>query len=232
MPKKFLFGFSVIVCVCVLLGAWNMSPPNKNLMIDRDNVGIILIDVQPFFVDIMSTSREPVIERLEQLLLLAEWTKIPFIATFEHPTERNGWLPDRLEKVFPKHGERFVKRTFCLCKEPEIRSKLEELKIKQIVLAGCETDVCVLQSALGLLEMGYQVFLLEDSVFTNESHPEPALKRMYQAGVIPSTYKTFFYELTQGVDKNALPAAWKERMSSYMKIYKNPYKLVPWELKK
>lgn len=220
------------MCVCLLLGARNMSSPRNSLMIDRDNVAIILIDVQPFFVDIMSGSREPVMERLEQLLLLAEWTKIPLIATFEHPTEQNGWLPERLEKVFPKHGERFVKRKFCLCREPEIRSKLEELNIKQVVLAGCETDVCVLQSALGLLEMGYQVFLLEDSVFTNESHPEPALKRMYQAGVIPSTYKTFFYELGQGVDREAFPAAWKERWPSFMKTYTNPYKLAPWELKK
>ena len=132
MRKKSLWLFSVIACACLLLGAWSMSPSNKSLLIDRDNVGIILIDVQPFFVDIMSGSREPVMERLEQLLLLAEWTKIPFIATFEHPTEQNGWLPEQLEKVFPKHGERFVKRTFCLCREPDIRSKLEELKIKQI----------------------------------------------------------------------------------------------------
>ncbi len=232
MRKNILILCSVLVCAILVLGAVGTENSPKSLMIDRDNVGIILIDVQPFFVDIMSGSKEPVMERLEQLLLLAEWTKIPFIATFEHPTEQNGWLPARLEKVFPKHGERFVKKTFCLCREPEIRSKLEELKIRQIVLAGCETDVCVLQSALGLLEMGYQVFLLEDSVFTNESHPEPAIKRMYQAGVIPITYKTFFYELTQSVDREALPAEWKERMPSFMKTSTNPYKLVPWELKK
>ena len=232
MPKKILLVFAILAGASLLIGAWNLSSSKKNSMIDRDGVGIILIDVQPFFVDIMSGSREPVMERLEQLLRLADWTQIPLIATFEHPTEKNGWLPERLEKVFPGHGERFVKRTFCLCREPEIRSRLKELKIKQIVLAGCETDVCILQSALGLLKMGYQVFLLEDSVFTNESHPEPAIKRMYQAGVIPSTYKTFFYELTQGVDREALPAAWKERMPSYMKDYTNPYKLVPWELKK
>lgn len=232
MRKNFLLLFSVIACACLLLGAWNKTMSDRSLMIDRSSVGIILIDVQPVFVDIMSGSGEPVMERLEQLLVLADVTQIPFIATFEHPTEQNGWLPDRLEKVFPKHGERFVKRTFCLCREPEIRSKLEKLKIKQIVLAGCETDVCVLQSALGLLEMGYQVFLLEDSVFTNESHPEPAIKRMYQAGVIPSTYKTFFYEMTQSVDRKTLPAAWKEKMSSLSKVFKSPYRLVPRERKK
>ncbi|UCC39271.1 MAG: isochorismatase family protein [Candidatus Aminicenantes bacterium] len=232
MRKNFLLLFSVIACACLLLGAWNKTMSDRSLMIDRSSVGIILIDVQPVFVDIMSGSGEPVMERLEQLLVLADVTQIPFIATFEHPTEQNGWLPDRLEKVFPKHGERFVKRTFCLCREPEIRSKLEKLKIKQIVLAGCETDVCVLQSALGLLEMGYQVFLLEDSVFTNESYPEPAIKRMYQAGVIPSTYKTFFYEMTQSVDRKTLPAAWKEKMSSLSKVFKSPYRLVPRERKK
>ena len=81
MSKKILILFSVVACVCLLVGAWRMSSPQRSLMIDRDNVGIILIDVQPFFVDIMSGSREPVMERLEQLLRLAEWTAIPFIAT-------------------------------------------------------------------------------------------------------------------------------------------------------
>ena len=232
MRMNILSTFYLVSCAFLFLGALSANALKTGLLIDRENAAIILIDVQPFFVDIMHGSREPVMERLEQLLVVADWTKIPLIATFEHPTEQNGWLPDRLEKVFPKNASRFVKRTFCLCREPEIRTKLEELSLKQIVLAGCETDVCVLQSALGLLEMGYQVFLLEDCVFTNESHPEPALERMYRAGVIPSTYKTFFYELTQSVDRETLPAEWKERFSSFQKIFKSPYKLSPWELKK
>ena len=217
------------ICSLFVLSAGEKSSTPRNLTIDRDKVGIILIDVQPAFVEIMHGDKEPVMERLEQLLVIADWFQIPLIATFEHPAEENGWLPERLEKVFPKNAPRFVKRIFDLSREPEIRSQIEELDLKQVVLAGCETDVCVLQSALGLLEMGYQVFLLEDCIFTNESHPEPALKRMCQAGVIPSTYKTFFFELAQTADREAAPIAWKERAASFSHLHKDPYKLLPSE---
>jgi hypothetical protein len=79
--------------------------------------------------------------------------------------------------------------------------------------------------------MGFQVFVLEDCVFTNESHPGPALNRMYQAGAIPSTYKTFFYEMTRTVDRDAAPEAWKERLSAFVDRLESPDKLVPWEPK-
>jgi nicotinamidase-related amidase len=213
----------------LLVGAASTNQLPPPLMVDRDDVAVILIDVQPFFVDIMSGSKEPTLQRLEQLLVLADFAEIPLIATFEHDPETNGWLPQRLEKVFPEHAERFVKRTFCLCREPEIRARLEKLGVSQIVVAGAETDVCVLQSVLGLIEMGFQVFVLEDCLFTNESHPGPALKRMYQAGAIPSTYKTFFHELTQTVDREDAPAAWKERLPDFAERLKSPYALVPWE---
>jgi len=232
MKKKILISSFLFACVFLVFASPKPENSSQGLTIERDNVGIILIDVQPSFVNIMYGEKEPVIERLEQLLVISDWFQIPLIATFEYPTEQKGWLPERLDKVFPKQATRLVKRTFNLCREPEVRSKVEELEKKQVVLAGCETDVCVLQSALGLLEMGYQVFLLEDCVFTNESHPAPALKRMYQAGVIPSTYKTFFYELFQTADRNDLPASWKERASSFFHLFKSPYKLTPWELKR
>ena len=70
-----------------------------------------------------------------------------------------------------------------------------------VVVAGAETDVCVMQSCFGLLEMGFEVFLLEDCVFSNEANVGPALRRMQQAGVVPTTFKTYFYEMEVGVGR-------------------------------
>lgn len=199
------------------------SPPR----IDADRVGIVLIDAQPAFWNMMHGESEPVMQRIEQLLVFADITQRPLVATFEDSPERNGWLPERLENVFPEHGRRIVKRTFDCCREPEVQEVLASLDVEQIVLAGAETDVCVLQSALGLLEMGFEVFLLEDSVFTNEPNTGPALKRMYAAGVIPCTYKTFFYEMTRTVEGAAMPEEWRQRMAERRDIFKSPYALTP-----
>ena len=195
--------------------------------LERDNFGIVLIDAQPAFWDGMHGDPEPVLERLEQLLLFADVTNCPLVATFEHSPESNGWLPQRLEECFPKEGQRYVKRTFDCCREPEIAAALNLLGVSQILIAGAETDVCVLQSTLGLLEMGFEVYLLEDCVFSNEANVGPALRRCEQAGAIPTTFKSVFYELEGSVDTATLPEQWRERYRELRERIKSPYALVP-----
>ncbi|HLI51949.1 MAG TPA: isochorismatase family protein [Thermomicrobiaceae bacterium] len=199
------------------------------MTVNPKSAALVLIDVQPAFVEWMSGSPEPVLTRIEHLLLLAEHFHLPCLATFEHPVERKGWLPVALERVVPATGQRFVKRTYGCCNEPEIRDALQALNVKQLIVGGAETDVCVLQSVLGMLELGFQVFLLEDCVFTSESEPGPALRRMYQAGVIPLTYKTLHYELTHSVDVPQPHVAWNARLGGEAPRYKTPEALAPWE---
>jgi nicotinamidase-related amidase len=182
--------------------------------IDPSTLGILLIDVQPVFLDYAfankNQERDSLLVRLEHLLLLAGWMDLPLVATFEIPVSENGELPERLEDVFPADGRRFEKNFFGCMTETAIADAVKALNVKQIAVAGAETDVCVLQSVLGLLEMGYEVFLLEDCLFTSEPQPGPALRRMIQAGAIPCTLKTMAYELVRCVkDVPWYPEAWE-----------------------
>ena len=195
--------------------------------VDPQRAALIVIDVQPLFVDLMHGEHEPLLARLEHLLLLARTFAIPTLATFEHPVERNGWLPERLERVFPSDGGRFVKRTFNLCREPEIRAAVAALDREQLIVAGAETDVCLLQSTLGLLEMGHQVFLVEDCLFTAEPNDGPALRRMEQAGAIPLTYKTLYYELKGAVGTPSLVDEWNRQYGAGEAPFVDPYALPP-----
>ncbi len=175
----------------------------RTMRIDPDELALLVIDVQPSFLDYAfpddDQRKESLLIRLEHLLLLAGWLDLPLIATFEIPLDQNGELPERLERVFPKRGLRFPKNYFGLTGEPTILEAIKNTNRKQIAVAGAETDVCILQSTLGLLELGYQVFLLEDCLFTTDDHPGPALRRMYQAGAVPLTLKSLAYELVRCV---------------------------------
>ncbi|HEY7033220.1 MAG TPA: isochorismatase family protein [Thermomicrobiales bacterium] len=165
-----------------------------------DDLAILVIDVQPSFLDgWMAGASEPLLARLEYLLGLATAYDLPCVATFEQPVAKKGWLPDRLEPFFPGHGQRFTKNTFNCCGEDEIAAGLARLGRSQFTVAGGETDVCVLQSVLGLIEAGYRVFLLEDCLFSSEPQVGPAIRRMEQAGAVPSTVKTLSYELRRSV---------------------------------
>src|ERR687893_1923355 len=170
------------------------------LTVALDNLAIVVIDVQPYFLDgWMAGESEPLLARLEFLFALATVYEAPFLATFEQPIETKGWLPQRLEPFFPAHGQRHTKQTFNCCGEPSILAAIGDLGRGQIAVAGGETDVCVLQSVLGLIEVGQQVFLLEDALFSSEPNIGPAIRCMESAGAIPSTVKILNYELRRSV---------------------------------
>jgi hypothetical protein len=67
-------------------------------------------------------------------------------------------------------------------------------------VAGCETDVCVLQSCLGLLDLGYDVYAVEELVFSSSRNVDAAIARMKAEGAVFLTYKSLYYELLEAVE--------------------------------
>lgn len=202
---------------------------------ERSQVAILSVDFQCIDWTGIDLPQEPELARTENLFLLADWMDLPTIAVFEHPVDRNGMFPERLEKVFPARGQRFTKRTYNCCLEPTILEAIKALPGRQIAVVGAETDVCILQSTLGLLKLGYEVFLLEDCLYTSEPQPRPALDRMYRAGAIPSTFKSLAYELAVSVDHTPWMDTWIDRDRTYAKPFpdgfQEPELLPPWEPK-
>ena len=97
----------------------------------------------------------------------------------------------------------FEKDFFDLTKEKKIRDLPRAPEEKQVIVAGCETDVCVLQSCLGLLGLGYEVYVVEDLLFSSARNVESAIARMKAEGAVFLTYKTLYYELIEAVDGGA-----------------------------
>jgi hypothetical protein len=207
-------------------------------VIEPAQLGILLIDAQPLFWDFAfpeeSAGKEALMVRLEHLMMLADWMELPVIASFEEPVVKNGELPERLERVFPKNGQKFAKKTYNCTAESTIRKAIERLGVSQFGVAGAETDVCVLQSVLGLLQMGYTVFLLEDCLFSSELHPGAALRRIYQSGAVPCTVKTLAYELAASTEHTPwYPEGWIEKDRADAKLFPEkfivPEEWPPWE---
>lgn len=174
------------------------SPQERSIAPRITRPGVVIIDAQPTFIDIMAGPRLPLLLRLEKLLMMAGDLSLPTLATFERPAI-NGWLPERCEAVWPAHGVRHEKHFYDCCAHDDILAAVNALDRRQLLLAGAETDVCLLESVLSLLDHGFQVFLLEDVLFSSEPNVGPALRRMETAGAVPCTLKTAFYELMRSV---------------------------------
>ena len=91
----------------------------------------------------------------------------------------------------------FEKTSFSCCGNEDGLCAIKETGKKFVILAGIETHVCVLQTALDLLEEGLQPVLVTDCVNSRKAKDKDmAIKRMIQAGVIPTTYESLLFELT------------------------------------
>ncbi len=91
--------------------------------------------------------------------------------------------------------EPIQKVTFSCCGCKEFVDRLEETKAKKCVLIGIETHICVLQTALDLMEIGYDVQVAVDCTGSRkELDRDVAIRRMEVEGVIPTTAEIFIYE--------------------------------------
>jgi nicotinamidase-related amidase len=161
-----------------------------------------IIDVQEFFL--AQVGSRPVRSRIEtnmmNLARLLGYFRIPIVVTLEQPVLHKGQLPAGLKEHLSGRVEFFEKEFFDLTKERKIRSYLKRLNKKQVIVAGCETDVCILQSCLGLLDLGYDVYVVEDLLFSSSRSIDSAIARMKAEGAVFLTYKTLYYELIEAVD--------------------------------
>ena len=161
----------------------------------------IIVDLQGFFLaQVDKRLRSRIKTNTSNFVRLLDYFQIPIVVTLERPVEFKGSLPKEIRKHVGERAETFGKGFFDLCKEKPIRAHLAGLKRKQMIVAGCETDVCVLQSCLGLLSLGYEVFVMEELIFSSARNVDAAIARMKAAGVIFTTYKSLYYELIEAVD--------------------------------
>lgn len=100
--------------------------------------------------------------------------------------------------IFQSAGtdEYLEKITFSCYQSENIRQAIQDLHRPQIILCGIEAHICVLQTALDLLEAGFSVIFAEDCISSRHSRDRSAaFERLIQAGAVPTTAEALLYEL-------------------------------------
>jgi nicotinamidase-related amidase len=171
------------------------------LLIDPDGCLLLVIDTQPGFVErVTGPTADGLIERIGFLARSARFCGIPIIATVESPEDWGGLHPGLVEAV----GDAPVirKEVFGLADDPLVWPAVAAARRGTAVLVGLETDVCVAQSALGLLDRGLRVVVVEDAVGSPGNAHGAGLDRMRRAGAIPVVVKQLHYEWMRTVDRS------------------------------
>src|SRR5215469_6823370 len=132
-------------------------------LIDPDHSLLLAIDVQEGFLErVDGSAGEGLVARIAFLALSARHCGIPVIATVEAPEDWGGLHPGLAGALVDAPVIR--KEVFGAAGDPLVAPAIRESGRSTMVLVGLETDVCVAQSALGLLDWGLTVVVVEDAV--------------------------------------------------------------------
>jgi nicotinamidase-related amidase len=120
---------------------------------------------------------------------------VPMLVTEQYPRGL-GHTAEEIRLVLPDSAEIFEKSAFSSCGAGAFAARLDELNIKQAVICGLETHICVNQTAHDLLDRGIQVHLLTDAVCSRfEENKAAGLAKMQASGVIASSVEMALFEL-------------------------------------
>lgn len=169
--------------------------------IDPEDSVLVVIDVQPAFIDKLDEgTAHRVLGRISWLARLAVELQIPLVVTEELPDE-NGSTVEAVARWLPPDVHPHEKPIFGLAACPPIMADLERHGRGTAVLVGLETDVCVAQSALGLLDASWHVVVVSDAIACPGDAHEQGLTRMRDAGATLTGMKGVAYEWIRTLER-------------------------------
>ena len=162
-------------------------------LLERDDSGLLIIDVQEKLMDVMGQDRR-VIDNIIRLLQLARIFDLPTILTEHYPKWLGPTLPalvDALPSYDPIH-----KMHFNCCDADGFKERLDAVGVKNIIVAGVESHICIFQTCVSLLERGYNVHVPQDAVDSRtEENWRVGLRLMERAGALITATETVIYQI-------------------------------------
>lgn len=168
------------------------------IKLNKENTVLVLIDIQERLLPAMDEMERSLLE--DRNLVLTKGCKVlnvPILVTQQYTKGLGPTIPSLREAL----GEftPVEKTAFSAGREPSFMEALEALGKKIVILTGIEAHVCVMQTALDLMEKGYTVFLPVDCIGSRKPMDKKfAAKRMASAGAQLATCESVLFELCGG----------------------------------
>ncbi len=152
---------------------------------------LLIVDMQEKLLAAMK-ERETVISNCLKLVRGANVLEVPVDATEQYPKGLGGTVDVLADLI----AERPAKMRFSCTESLEwAKQGTTPDQPYQVVLAGIEAHVCVLQTAFDLLANGFEVFVVADAATSrNRTDYEFGLKRMADSGVQLVTTEMVLFE--------------------------------------
>jgi len=149
---------------------------NQSNQIHSENSILILIDLQGRLMPAIDQG-EAVLKQCIRTAQIAQLLKIPIVGTEQSPSS----LGSNLDSIKSFCSKTIEKEHFNACADG-LTAAIPDNR-QQCILMGCETHVCLMQTALKLIDEGYDVSVVVDGVGSRRAlDKQIALERLNITG--------------------------------------------------
>ncbi|MEM9028897.1 MAG: isochorismatase family protein [Pseudomonadota bacterium] len=170
------------------------------MILERKSSQLLVIDVQAKLAPAVAGA-EQVVANTRRLIAYADCMGVPVTATEQYPKGLGPTLDEVGGAVTSANGVILEKLAFSAWREPACRAHIAELATagrRQIVIAGMEAHVCVLQAALDLQGAGFATSVVFDAIGSREpANVEVAVERLRSNGAQIVTQEMVAFEWLQ-----------------------------------
>ncbi|WP_299132757.1 hydrolase [uncultured Vibrio sp.] len=164
-------------------------------MLTKQKTGLVVVDVQGKLARLVDVS-ETLIANCGKLIEGAKVLGLPVVSLEQNPEKLGptvSELNDLLSDVKP-----IPKFTFNACSEPKFVEAVQAKDVDTWLVCGIEAHICVYQTAIGLLELGYKVQVVGDCISSRTAlNKKLAISRLRDAGVQITGLEMSLYELVK-----------------------------------
>ncbi|MGH7320069.1 MAG: hydrolase [Candidatus Rokuibacteriota bacterium] len=174
--------------------------------LDRKGTALVIVDVQERLFGAMDPEqREGMVRNLKILVAGARRLDLPTVVTEQYPKGLGHTLPEIRDALGPI--EPISKVTFSCCAVGDFTKQLRQQGTRAVVLAGLETHVCVLMTALDLIADGFAVHVPADATASRtRQNWEIGLAFVRGEGAVVTTTETVLFQLLGQADSDEFRA--------------------------
>lgn len=175
----------------------DMNFPRSPELLSATASELVVIDVQERLLPAMRDG-ERLVANIRRLLDGAAVLGVSTTATEQNPAKLGPTISLLAELLPVRHA----KMAFSAAECGDLPTAWNAAEIRQVVLCGIESHVCVLQSALDFLAAGFEVHIVADAVSSrNEQDHEVALARLASSGATITTTEAVLFEWCGTADR-------------------------------
>lgn len=160
----------------------------------RENTALLVVDIQERLLPVIADA-DAVLRRSLVAVRIARTLNLPILLTEQYPKGLGRTVPEAVDALGDAYRP-VEKTTFSACGGDGIADALRATNARNVLLVGIEAHVCVLQTALDLLDRGYSVFPVADAISSRHAENRAlGLERMRQNGAQLVSTEMLLFEL-------------------------------------